>query len=637
MVEWEAPLREQLAAVAGECGFEATSCTTPEEARNLLEATDFDGLLFDAELYGESTSGFLAWLGGLGERKPYVIALSDGGAAHEPSEWLRQGADDILYKPVAGDALRARLALMEARGVERARRADELAKVRRNHGRFESLFLEAPDAILILKNRQGKVIGVNRAVKDVLGYGGKSLLGKFMSLVFPDIFGRDGLASRGDVLSGATMLHAVPYRKPDGERRYLDISMSAVPWDKGFAVMMVCRDVTGREGAEGGRIQSMKEEALGKFAAGVSRDFGDLLTSLGGNLSLLESAPFLNDEARETIALAQDSCERGRELTSELAALSGRRRRNRPGRVELRRMVEKAVQFSLFDFEAVRPVFRHDENLSAVEADEAQLRMVVEVLATNAAQAIASTGGGGQLAVELANVAIGRSSELPLREGDYVRLSVRDDGPGMGEADLRQVFDPYFSGREGGRGFGLTRALAAVRSCGGHIEARSQPGEGACFEVFLPAVEEVARPVPGGAGDGGAGRAAMRVLVLDDEPHIRTVLEKVLGGAGHDIYSAATGEEALRAFYKADDFGRPFDVLLFDLDIRGGMGGRQTLERIRATHPGVRAIVTTGFVDDEVLENYLEHGFSGVLCKPFRVEHLTAAIERLGRGVVSDQ
>ena len=98
------------------------------------------------------------------------------------------------------------------------------------------------------------------------------------------------------------------------------------------------------------------------------------------------------------------------------------------------------------------------------------------------------------------------------------------------------------------------------------------------------------------------------------------------------VAKAATGEEALSAFDKAEDFGRPFDVLLFDLDIRGGLGGQATLERIRADHPEVKAIVTTGYVDDTVLENYLEHGFSGVLCKPFRLENLTAAVERLGKG-----
>ena len=92
----------------------------------------------------------------------------------------------------------------------------------------------------------------------------------------------------------------------------------------------------------------------------------------------------------------------------------------------------------------------------------------------------------------------------------------------------------------------------------------------------------------------------------------------------------STGKAALRAYDKAEEFGHPFDVLLFDLDVRGGMRGDQTLSQIRAKNPEVKAIVTTGYVDDNVLENYLEHGFSGILTKPFRIAHLTSTIERLG-------
>jgi two-component system cell cycle sensor histidine kinase/response regulator CckA len=346
-------------------------------------------------------------------------------------------------------------------------------------------------------------------------------------------------------------------------------------------------------------------------------------------LSLLESAPFLSEDSREVIMRAQDACDRGRELTGEIAAFGGAGRKRRRGEVEVGALVEKAAQFALFDSEGLRPVFRIGDGVMSVRGDSGQLRQMVEALASNSVKAMTVSGVGEQLSIEVDNVMVGRSSELPLREGSYVRMSLRDDGPGMNEADLRRVFDPYFSGDGAGRGFGLTKVASTVRLHGGHIDARSQPGEGACFDVYLPAVESgdqagvsSAKPSPSG----------MRVLVLDDEPHIRTVLDKALSGAGHEVYCVATGEEAVRAFYKAEDFGRTFDVLLFDLDIRGGMGGRQTLERIRSTHPGVRAIVTTGFVDDEVLENYLEHGFCGVLCKPFRLEHLTAAVERLGGG-----
>ena len=124
--------------------------------------------------------------------------------------------------------------------------------------------------------------------------------------------------------------------------------------------------------------------------------------------------------------------------------------------------------------------------------------------------------------------------------------------------------------------------------------------------------------------------SALRVLVLDDEPHICSMVEKALTREGHEVFCVSTGKAALRAYDKAEEFGRSFDVLLFDLDIRGGMRGDETLSQIRSKNPEVKAIVTTGYVDDTVLENYLEHGFCGILTKPFRISHLTSTIERLG-------
>ncbi len=629
IVEWDARQRQSLAGVAGELGYHASTCPTAEEAKEMIQATAFTGVVFDSELYEQSMEDFVAWLQSLGGKKPYVIAVVEPGLAGGLSDLLSAGIDDALLKPLDPALFRLRLEVMEYRVNQRQERSREMARMRRAQGRYENLFLESPDAILVLKNRKGKVIGVNRAVKSVLGYDGKALLGKYMSLIFPDIFGRDGQATRGDVLSGATILQAVAYRRPDGGSSYLDIMMSTIPWDSGYAVMMVCRDVGNREGSENLRIQDSKDKALECFAGGVSGEFGDLLTSLGGNLSLLESAPFLNEEARETIARAQHACERGRELTLEIASLAGGMRAAKRKPLDLGCLVEKAVQFALFDFEGVRPIFRMQESLPLILGDAEQLHSVIGAVAKNSGEVLAKAAPGqGQLRVEISEVRLGSDSDLPLQPGLYLQLVFKDNGPGLSEVDLSRIFDPYFSGKDGGRGIGLSQAAAIIRSYSGHIEVRSKLGEGACFDIYLPANEDHAPPAP--ALD--CNVKPMRVLVLDDEPHICAVLERALTRAGHDVFCAATGETALRAFEKAEDFGRPFDVLLFDLDIRGGMGGNETLARIRADHPEVRAIVTTGYVNDSVLMNYLEHGFCGVLTKPFRIDHLVSTVERLGRG-----
>ena len=619
--------RSGLTNLAGRLGFEVTTCSTPSDARNLIEGTCFDSVLIDRKSYDNKLDNFLKWIASLGKEKPYVILAMDRGSTDDLANLIESGADDFLFLDSDETESIARLQIMESRIRDRRTDLEDIAKIKRDRNRYESLFLESPEAVLVLKNRQGKVIGVNRAVKSVLGYDGKALLGKYMSLIFPQIFGKDGHASSGEVLSGSTVLKAIPYRRPDGKHVHLDIMMSAIPWDSGYAVMMLCRDVSWRAGEEGNRIKDSKDQALARFAAGITDEFGDLLTSLGGNLTLLESTDFLSEESRETIKCAQQACERGREIINEIASIRGGRKAKMKNKLDLADIVRKTVHYSLFDYDQVRPVFNFEKGLLPVMGDEEQIRQMLNCLIGNAAEVMIESGlRDGKITIRVSNVVVGEGSLIPLNSGDYVHLTLSDNGPKLSDSEIGQIFDPYFSRDKGVRGFGLSRAASICRSHNGYILANSGENEGASFELYLPANSKDGIR----ADDKQSNESALRVLVLDDEPHICSMVEKALTREGHEVFCVSTGKAALRAYDKAEEFGHPFDVLLFDLDVRGGMRGDQTLSQIRSKNPKVKAIVTTGYVDDNVLENYLEHGFSGILTKPFRIAHLTSTIERLG-------
>ena len=616
-----------LSNAAGQLGFEVTICSTTSEARNLIDGTCFDSIIIDIKPYGDGLNNFLKWIFSLGKEKPYVMLAVEQEGTDNIVDLIEGGVDDFFFIDSGDVELIARLQVMEARIRHRRTDLEDIAKIKRDRNRYESLFLESPEAVLVLKNRRGKVVGVNRAVKSVLGYDGKALLGKYMSLIFPQIFGKDGHASSGEVLSGSTTLKAIPYRRPDSKMVYLDIMMSAIPWDSGYAVMMLCRDVSWREGEEGNRIKDSKDQALACFAAGISDEFGDLLTSLGGNLSLLESAHSPNEVSLDTIRCAQQACERGREIINEIASIRGGRKAKMKSKLDLPEMIRKAVHFSLFDYDKVRPVFNFEEGLLPVMGDEAQIRQMFNCLVGNAAEIMSDSGlGDGKITIHGSNVVIDEDSQLPLNLGNYVHLIFRDNGPELTDSEINRIFDPYFSRNKSVRGFGLSRAATICRSHDGYIFANFGEGEGACFELYLPAHKKKDSQ----SSVEKSNELALRVLVLDDEPHICSVIEKALTREGHEVFCVSTGRAALRAYDKAEEFGRSFDVLLFDLDVRGGMRGDETLSRIRAKNPKVKAIVTTGYVDDTVLENYLEHGFCGILTKPFRIAHLTSTIERLG-------
>ena len=208
-----------------------------------------------------------------------------------------------------------------------------------------------------------------------------------------------------------------------------------------------------------------------------------------------------------------------------------------------------------------------------------------------------------------------------------MRISFKDQGPGVSEKDRERIFDPYFTTRSNARGLGLARVRAIIRAHGGAIEVEPVSSgardPGANFRIYLPAVETPAGPVIESIGQG------KRILFLDDEPTIRAMVEQALGMHGYEVYCAATGEEAIKVCKRAEDFGKPFDLLLLDLQIRGGLGGRETLGILREDNPNIRAVVTTGFIDDAVLANHGDFGFCGVLAKPFRIEQLVDVVSQL--------
>jgi PAS domain S-box-containing protein len=635
VIDWDSVAREIVSAAAGRRGFYATTCTTAEEAKNLCSHTRFDVIIVDSELYGMPVLDFVTWL----QRSP--DSLHSSSAAGEESRILvtagglgqdqfkrlfAAGVDDFLPKPLQVEAAEWRLAIIEQK-IKKARAdAAEESRVTKNRLRFENIFLETPDAVLILKNREGKIIGANRAVKDLLGYDGKSVLGKYLSLIFPELFQGEGLNVFGSFLKEACTRHSVPYRTSDGSSREFDITLSAVPWDKGYALMMSFRDVSNRSAIEVVQLADDKESSMRNFAKGAARDFSNIITSVSGNLSLLSNRPFIGPDSLELITRAQSACSNAIQLTGELCAFAGNAGKPACEPVNLRALLEKTVQFVLYGGTS-RPVFEIDADSGPIEGDPKRLALAIEKITENAEQAMAGMPGEGVLKVECRNVNIGASSRIPLPEGQYLRIAFTDTGRGIAMETLPRVFDPYFTTKPEGRGLSLARAATIVRSHGGHLRARSGD-RGTTFEILLPISgqrtdkNQESQHAPA-VGDG------RRVLFLDDEADIRTVVRHALESHGFEVYCAQTGEEAIAVYNKADDFGKPFDLVLLDLQIRGGLGGVETLTALRQKHPKIRAVVTSGFVDDAVLSNYLEHGFLGVLAKPFRIEQLVSVVSEL--------
>jgi two-component system cell cycle sensor histidine kinase/response regulator CckA len=265
-------------------------------------------------------------------------------------------------------------------------------------------------------------------------------------------------------------------------------------------------------------------------------------------------------------------------------------------------------------------------DLWLVEIDPGQISQVIQNLVLNAVQAMP---GGGRLHVSLENrpgVPPGATDGLA---GPHVAVTVRDEGIGILPEHLPHIFDPYFTTKQEGSGLGLTTCYSIVTQHEGSLSVTSQVGVGSTFTVCLPRAPEDARLATSPTGLAGAPRGDARILIMDDERSVREVAIASLGDLGYRIEGVSRGEDAIAAYEQALATDHPFDLVILDLTVRGGMGGRETIERLRQIDPRVRAIVCSGYSADLVMRHHREHGFAACVAKPFDVQKLAHIVHEV--------
>ena len=367
-------------------------------------------------------------------------------------------------------------------------------------------------------------------------------------------------------------------------------------------VVVSVTDITAHRRAEEEQLKVQRLESLGVLAGGIAHDFNNLLTAILGNLSLLQAG----GNREQVLSETKKAVARARGLTEQLLTFS---RGGAPVKklVDLARLLPETVSFALSGSN-VQAAFRIAPDLLQAELDESQFAQVIDNLVINARQAMP---GGGRLEVEAAN-GLAEAGRLS------VRISFRDCGVGIPRAHLARIFDPYFSTKQDGKGLGLAVVYSIIRAHGGRIEVESEPGRGAVFTLHLPASADRRPPPPVQPLRGLEG---LRVLVMDDEEPIRKVARAMLEKLGCAVQEACDGEQALRA-------GATPQILIMDLTVPGRMGGLEALRRLKALDPGVRAVVSSGYSNDPILASPGEHGFEGMLAKPYTVEEIQRAISQ---------
>jgi CheY-like chemotaxis protein len=256
-----------------------------------------------------------------------------------------------------------------------------------------------------------------------------------------------------------------------------------------------------------------------------------------------------------------------------------------------------------------------------VEADEGQLSQVSQNLVINASQAMPD---GGTITIKAANKILAADEYSALPPGNYIELLFQDTGIGIAQEHITRIFEPYFSSKSTGSGLGLAICYSIIKNHNGLITVNSEPGKGSIFSILLPATIEPVRKLK--KQEVLQKTAAKKILVMDDDKTVQEILRAMLTFIGCSVELACDGKEALALYMQAKTEEAPFDLVIMDLTIPGGMGGKETMAALLALDPTANAVVSSGYANDHIMANYQQYGFCGILTKPFKINELNKVI-----------
>jgi two-component system, cell cycle sensor histidine kinase and response regulator CckA len=514
--------------------------------------------------------------------------------------------------------------------------ADHLAQVRatesalrESEGELRALFESSRDMIIVL-DRAATPVRVGGAFRKILGHTEEQIVGRS---TFEDVHPEDRARVQGALaalVAGDASQATITWRHrhADASWRYLEATANnslEVPGVNGVVVNV--RDVTERREADEQKTrleaqlqQAMKMESVGRLAGGVAHDFNNLLTALRGNAEAAEAEVGPDHPARAALEEIRQAADRAASLTQQLLAFS-RRQVIAPRVIDLNELVRRMESMlARLIGEDVTLRTSLAPALGAVRVDPGLIEQIIMNLAVNSRDAMPE---GGALLLETANLEVGGGFELgstTVQPGPYVLLSVTDNGSGMTEEVLRHAFEPFFTTKEPGKGtgLGLATAYGAVKQSGGYIEVASAPGRGTTVRIFFPRAGEAAEPLGTGEGQRSPGRGrGETVLLVEDEPQVRTLVLRLLTAAGYRVIPAADGAEALDLVADAG----PIDLLMTDV-IMPGMNGRELATVLRSGHPGLRVLFSSGYTKEVITrDGLLEEGIS-FLAKPYSTQEL---------------
>ena len=382
-------------------------------------------------------------------------------------------------------------------------------------------------------------------------------------------------------------------------------------------------DLSEKKKIEEELIKAHKLESVGVLAGGIAHDFNNILTAILGNISLVKMMTSAEDNRHSLLNDAEKAGFRARDLTQQLLTFS---RGGAPIKenTNVAGIIRDSSDFVLRGSKSICQ-YSIPDDLWHIDADKGQISQVIQNLIINADQSMPK---GGNIRVTAENCELSENIKTGLLPGKYVQIIIADEGIGIPEQHLSNIFDPYFTTKQSGSGLGLSICYSIIKNHNGYIDVVSVIGSGTAFTIYLPAIEKSAstsdmtamHTIHNGSG---------RILIMDDDPMIHTFTSNLLHKFGYDVDSSYSGEEMLEKYADAAKQKKPYNCIIMDLTIPGKMGGKESIVKLLEIDPKAKAIVSSGYSNDPVMSEYGKYGFLGIIPKPFDASELLKIIKDL--------
>jgi PAS domain S-box-containing protein len=552
-------------------------------------------------------------------RKGYQQVFSEGIVKDYPLSIRNVSGHvtDVLYNAstYTNEAGEVQGVFAAARDITKRKHAEEA--LRESEEKYRVVIENMMDGV-ILGTPEGKILAANKATCDMFGKSESELIA----------IGRSGMIDLNDT----RLLNAFEERKKLGKFRcevnhkrndgtVFPTEVTAVNFKDSRGNERSCviiRDITNQKKFEEEQLKVDKLESLSLLAGGIAHDFNNVLTTILGNISLSKMLVNPEDEIFDLLGEAEAASLRAQMLTRQLLTFA---KGGAPVKetASIAEIIEESAHFILHGSKS-RCEFSIKDGLWHAEVDEGQISQVINNIVLNADHAMPQ---GGVIRIIAENMEVGETSGLPIKPGRYILISITDPGIGIAEKHLSKIFDPYFTTKQKGSGLGLATAYSIIKRHDGHISVESELGVGTTFSIYVPASD---KPLPEKKEEVIILSGSGRLLVMDDDEPIRKTIGRMLSQLGYEPEFAADGAEAVQLYKMAMEAAMPFDAVILDLTIPGGMGGNDAIKELAKINPDVKAIVSSGYSNDEILSTFKEYGFKAMVPKPYEIKSLSKVL-----------